>query len=346
MDSTWIDDLGGHKIETIAGELGLTQRQSRWGACPACDATRASRKDPRAPIRLTPGLGLWFCNACQLGGSVVDLISFAIAGRAMRGQGSAEPVRAWAASRGLLPQEPHEHRQVRQRPSARRSAVVPVVQGNFPPASEVAEVWRACRPVGEDADVVAALEARRIPVSVVEDRDLARALPEAWGLPPWCKGWRARHRLVLPLYGADGELKSLRGRAVNKDAVAKSLAPAGFTTRGLVFADSLARQILASGAVPHWLARPAELRIIIDEGGPAWLALCADLPERDVSTACMAIPGSGAWTAELASRIPTGCKVVIGTDDDPAGDKYAAMLNAQLGGRCEVRRWNKGGSLV
>jgi 5S rRNA maturation endonuclease (ribonuclease M5) len=81
--------------------------------------------------------------------------------------------------------------------------------------------------------------------------------------------------------------------------------------------------------------------VLICEGGTDTLAaslLCAP----HVPRAILGV-GSGAWTEEHAEQIPPHAEVVIATDPDPAGDKYAERIEATLQGRglsMRVRRAN------
>ena len=47
---------------------------------------------------------------------------------------------------------------------------------------------------------------------------------------------------------------------------------------------------------------------------------------------------SGSFRALGDVRFPPGCVVYIGTDNDEAGDKYAAEVRAAVGNRAECRR--------
>jgi len=47
---------------------------------------------------------------------------------------------------------------------------------------------------------------------------------------------------------------------------------------------------------------------------------------------------SGSWSAAIAARIPNGSHVVIATDNDAAGDKYAEIIAASLSGRVYLER--------
>ena len=47
---------------------------------------------------------------------------------------------------------------------------------------------------------------------------------------------------------------------------------------------------------------------------------------------------AGGWTEEIAKRIPAGARVILATDQDKAGEKYARSIAATLQGY-DLRRW-------
>jgi hypothetical protein len=52
----------------------------------------------------------------------------------------------------------------------------------------------------------------------------------------------------------------------------------------------------------------------------------------------------GAWTGEIAARVPDGAVAVIDTDakdKDGKGEKYARQIAPTLWGRCDVRRFRE-----
>lgn len=220
---------------------------------------------------------------------------------------------------------------------------------------------------------------------VVEGLDLARCcarvgldLP-AWaciGRTSWADGWP----LVLPCYDADGELVALRARrtAYRRTVegldelrgplrwssrrgewvsaewlpVAKEVSPSGSgACRGAVYADPLARAVLAAGGRARrgdaLLADAPGLRwsgrVLVVEGGPAFLRFAADLRRvrvLDDHAEAPAVVGlwSGAWPDdevgdELAARF-AGAVVALAPDRDENG---AGERTAEKVGRCLSR---------
>ena len=142
-----------------------------------------------------------------------------------------------------------------------------------PSARDVSLVWESCSPVSQDGEVAQWLESRSLDSSSIDLWDLARALPVKAELPSWSStksgSWaESDHRLLFQLWDSSGEVVSLRARSISHvPTTAKSLAPSGFSTNGLVLADPLAAQLLATGPPDWW--EPTE--IVISEGEIDWL---------------------------------------------------------------------------
>ena len=105
--------------------------------------------------------------------------------------------------------------------------------------------------------------------------------------------------------------------------------------RGLVMADALAREILR-GAPPDWWSDPR--RVLVVEGVPdflTWATRYGDAAE-DAPAVLGVIAGS--WSSEIAATVPNGCRVIVRTHHDDAGDKYAEKIRASLANRCAILR--------
>ena len=158
-------------------------------------------------------------------------------------------------------------------------------------------------------------------------RDLARVLP-ACSLPRWSRSWLLTgHRLVFPLYDAHGNLAGLHGRIVlvspdDPRGKARSVRGCG----GLVLADATALDLLSTGTAPWWNGE-----VLICEGETDYLTL--GLRWSDAVACLPAVLGifEGAWSEEIAARIPARAVVRILTDPDEAGDRYAAEVAQTLG---------------
>jgi hypothetical protein len=209
----------------------------------------------------------------------------------------------------------------------------------YPATRAVEAVWSEARDVTRDADASGWLLGRGIDPAAVELWGLARAIPRNGSLPQWAASrqgsWiESSHRLVFRLFDASGRLRSLRARCLEpRDDAPKSIAPAGFTTRGLVLADPLGAEILAGRTPPWWT--PA---VLFEEGEPDFLTRASmQVEENEQGPAVYGIE-SGAWSRALADRIPDGARVVIETHHDEAGDRYAACIAESFGARCSLYR--------
>ena len=221
-------------------------------------------------------------------------------------------------------------------PPARRTPASP--PRGFPPADSVAQVWSGSRPVFDDPIVSAYLVRRGLDPDGVDLERLARALPEDATLPAWARGpsgsWTSTgHRLLVPLYDADGNLVSIRARTVAPDVEPKALAPAGHAVRGAVMADLVGVSILRGEPVETW-----NRAVVVVEGEPDFLTWGTN--RSDAAEEVPAVLGveSGAWTEAIAARVPDGSRVVIRTHHDAAGNQYARAVAHSLGTRCQVFR--------
>ena len=153
-------------------------------------------------------------------------------------------------------------------------------------------------------------------------------------------GWR----LVMRAWGADGHLAGLRARSLwmgaRHAAHRKEIAPIGGLPGGAVYACSMGRAVLLGS-----VRRPGDaLRGVpwsgavgVREGGPDWL-LTAGSPAAVSEDGAPAVLGiwSGAWVGEggaaLAARLAHAgaAVVVIATDHDEAGERYAAQVGSSL----------------
>jgi hypothetical protein len=79
--------------------------------------------------------------------------------------------------------------------------------------------------------------------------------------------------------------------------------------------------------------------VFVVEGAPDFLTWAARY--GDAAEGAPAIIGviAGSWTEAIAGRIPSGCRVLVMTHNDPAGDKYAAAIINSLLGHCSVFRY-------
>ena len=219
-------------------------------------------------------------------------------------------------------------------------------------AAEVAEVWSSARRVVEDVEVRAWLFSRGLNAGDVDDRGLARVLPEGVLLPRWARfmgqAWsQSGHRLIVPLWSDSGALASLHARSVRPDVqpAHKAASPAGAEVRGLVMADALARRLLAGVALADGVPTSelvARNGLWVMEGLPDFLTRATDYSDADETAPAVLGVLSGSWSLAIAARVPDGTTVAIETHQDAAGDRYARTIAASLTGRCRLKRDNTG----
>ncbi len=217
-----------------------------------------------------------------------------------------------------------------------------------PPHQEVAALWTASLPVDADADCAAWFahrydRAAAWSIQQADLWDLARVIPAGLRLPRWARlqgaPWPLTgHRIIFRLWDHTGQAVSFRARSTDTTAAPKSLAPAGFTVKGLVLADPLAQQLLG-GVCPTWW-QPRQ--VVVAEGEPDWLLWALRQRETDEQGPAVLGIESGAWSPQIAARIPTDASVVIRTHHDEPGERYAQQIAASLQGRCRIFRSNAG----
>ncbi len=329
-----------------------------FAPCPSCGADRRSNSDPtekRGPAGLTRSGEGWRCHRCDAGGDAIELVRLV----------EREHSREWFVSAGfLIDSEPPREGHAAPRPgrvpipAPKREPSPP----QRPPVEEVAALWESALPVTEDAEALEWMRApkpngRGWPAIVAEriaEQSLARVIDAGARGPLWARSggreWSVSgHRLIVPLWGASGRLESVRARWCRPvqmpEGVKKDLAPLGFEVRGLVMADSIGRALLETGRAIEALPHLRELVALwIAEGTPDFLHLVASDAFADVIEKAQGIAPavwgifSGSLTAEMFERVPSCARVVVASDPDNAGGKYAALVREGLAARCRVGR--------
>jgi hypothetical protein len=138
-------------------------------------------------------------------------------------------------------------------------------------------------------------------------------------------------------------MRSVLARSVERAPAKKSLGTQGHGRRGLVMAGPHGRAMLDAPQAPwHRLER---LRLTVHEGEIDVLRAIAQgtdgVSEEDFRPAAYrAVIGifAGSFTRDVAARVPSGTTVVLATDADDQGDKYANEIRERIGPRCDFER--------
>lgn len=347
---TWLEAMRNRDVMPVARELGISEigkTPSDWclGPCPKCGAEKRHTRgnDRRGALNIPKGKPtLWACLQCEAKGDALQLVAYAIGGAKVGDLATHHraEMREWCSrflgiEPGAVPRV-----QLARAPMVRAEEAPP----SYPPADEIAALWGACSTVTSDVDVRAWLASRGIDAEVIEALDAARALPATFDAHRWARHrpdpdaeggtWaETGHRLAVPLYDAAGSMRSvLARRIVDREHGRKSTAPSGYQRAGLLMSCPVGAAMLAASAAPS--------NVIVCEGEADYLATVSG-PARGMRWPDGPRPAvlgmfQGGWTAAHAARVPDGARVVIATDDDSEGDKYAARIVSTLEARARV----------
>lgn len=309
--SDWRDQVRSTHIGVYAERLGLTTKGRRWGPCPACGTERENSL-PRPPLGVLSGGKGFYANCCRVSMDSIDLVSWKLLGVPGKEAGSGfRQVRAWfeGAPADLQPGRPVE-------PEALR----------YPPADEVRRLLQNCMPVARSQDDTV----RRFLVDIRGYS--ARHTPAGLVPPPQWDGWRGignwwpysfrrNFPLVVGAWSAAGALRSVHGRAV-RPADRKTTWPAGFSSKGLLFADPwLGRRFLRGRAKAQ--------QVVICEGITDYLWACQERWRmKDDEAATRAILGITSGSEDALRAVPwsRGSVILVLTDPDRQGLKYLEKI--------------------
>ena len=315
--------------ERVLGLLGLLDGAKRQAHGFMVCCPWHSERTPSCSVKLaSDGTIAAHCFGCGAGGDVLSLVAAARGLDARRDFPRVVELAADLAGGSLDG----------YRPPVRRA--MPALRLP-PPVESVGALWAAAKPVTDDADLARQLLGRCLDPAIIEDRDLARCLPSSGTLPTWARSgsqtWRkSGHRLLFPLWNAEGSLCSVHARIVDSGQTerAKGMFPASHSAGGLFLADSFALLLIRSG-VPKWWRQREPPSVIITEGAPDFLTVATHYGCSEYAPAVLGIL-SGSWSDELAARIPTECRVIVKVHRDEAGQKYRDQICRSLSGRCRV----------
>lgn len=356
--NSWLDQAARAPLPEVIEALGLQHHKRSFGPCPSCGAEVREKNRRRHPMGMTLDREGWRCFPCGETGNVISLVALALTGSKNPGRGQWGPIRQWFAGYGWCQ-------------SATGQAVSPVKARIRPKKTSndsenemarqrflesVQGFWNnALMSLGDDHGTcrraIEWLEKERgFPkdhIANIIDQDLFRILDPRRSCPSWAyfgrNSWsKGGYRLIFPAYNKEGKLSSLRARSLDRQKVPKSVAPKGegvvATARACVLANDLGRSLLESGQKPQWWPSNQALKAVILEGEPDFLSWAGR--DSDAVETPLAVFGiwSGAWTADIGKRLPSGTRVTIRTDRDKAGDEYARRIFETISNHCTVFR--------
>lgn len=304
--------------------LGLdkgSQRQS--GGLLVCCPVHGDRR-PSCSVTLGPdGTVRVKCFACDYRGDALRLISTVLGLDDFR-----EILAEGARLAGAYSLEA-EIRDGKARPERERiQAPPPGPTVDYPDPREVMAFWRQCTAVADDVQAAAYLAKRAIEATEVDTMALARIISEP--LPEWARygqrTWiQTSHRMVVRMFGADGDLRSVRAIRVGDYESPKRLPPKGHRAAELVMLNAAGWKLLARGMGAE--------TVVLVEGEPDFLTIATAMPTVPVLGLV-----SGSWTQNFADAMPARCTALVMTHADDAGDRYAREIIRSLEHKCDIRR--------
>jgi hypothetical protein len=339
----WFSLMQRAPVPNVAAGLGMKMMRSHGASggsifcCPACQAERRhpSTRDRRGALGVRRDALGWRCFECDVSGDAIDLVAFRLHGKRFRELDTrarsavAEWCREFTGTTHAIDYAP-----------LTAAEPEPVA---YPSTAEVFDLWTRCERIeGTTAEY---LRNRHVDPEAVADRDLARILTTD-RLPRWAslggRSWAGTgHQLIVPCFDELGALRSVLARSAT-GAAPKSIGPSGFSRRGLIMADRVAQQVFQSGQRPQWFGAH-ELRIVVAEGEVDFLLAATSASDADEYAHASLGIFSGSFTPSIAERIPDRSVVVIATDDDEPGLRYAVAIKQRLcatGKRLRFERWN------
>lgn len=314
---------------SLCEKLGLTKdstRQANDGITVLCPLH--SERTPSCSVTHGDVGARFFCFGCKVGGDSLHLVA-AVHGLDVASNfkevllAAAELVGRQDIVDEINGDKPYQKRELPK-------VSTPPPDRVYPAVSEVQSLWTGACPVTELEASKRLLEARALPAAEVARFDLARSITANQPLPRWAsyqgQSWRtAGYRILVPMFDAAGEMRSVRAWRVEDSGGPKRLPPAGCRATGLVMANGWALTLLREKRGPR--------RVLICEGEPDALSATLRWPGIPVFGII-----SGSWGPDFAERIPLGSQVIIATHHDTAGDKYAEIVKATVKSRAQVVR--------
>lgn len=329
----WISQAKRVPVDQVALAFGLELRKKGSVRGFTCPAHGEDHSDGRPSGRIVHGGKGWKCWACDASGDSVSLASWLLLGRPKPGAAEWELLRRWFEDQGFVTDEP--------------STAPPPGPARLP-SDEVLTVWRSAWPAFTEVRALRWFYSRKL--DAWKAAGFCRALPPGQTLPSWAhcgEPWSKGHSLLLPCVDHSGELVGLRARWTGaewdwlEDCWAeipherKEVNPRGAgVLRGTVYAGPRGQALLRGETPDLWSGE-----VLIVEGGPCWLRYCIEAEELRRAKPPKDAPivlgiWSGAWPDSkdgdrLAARLRSA-RVIIATDADQSGEKYAQAIAATL----------------
>ena len=316
----WYDEAQAQDIQAVAKQLGMETKQGsndRYGPCPACGENEAGANDSRPPIRFSKTKNKndrWYCQHCERMGNVFDLVSFQLHGCAAIDLPRFGVLREFFTSDTIY--------EIKKQPVRKK-------EFTYPPTAEVKAILDASEPLCNITDKKIidwterrGLNIRRLksgPRLLSKDFDYSSLtkVPVKSGSTPWYpKSWATKYPVILPLVDYRGNLKSILGRAISSKVKRKSSNPIYYTTSNLFFVNKLAWEFLRGET------RPATIWVVEGEMDFMSISQHDDIPVIGIR--------SGAIEHILKMPWHITQTVVIGTDNDEAGNKYAKQVAERI----------------
>jgi DNA primase len=357
---SWFDDAARAPLPEVIDALGLKQRRQSFGPCPGCGAELREKNRNRLPIGMTLDQQGWRCFPCGASGNVIGLVSLCLLGTVKAKNDQWNQIRQWFASYNWCQSIPGQA----VKKNLKRALQIPIKHvKDYSQALEqfknqVQDFWNK-HLVSLNAPSRASQHAHEWllkrgfsmqQITNIADQKLVKILEQGANCPIWArfggKYWdELGYHLIFPAFNSRGQLASLRARQVTENKTPKSIAPDGSgrfpTAKNFVEANDLGHLLLKTGKKPKWWTSDLPIKIVIVEGEPDFLSWAARVSDADEYPVAVFGIWSGAWTHELAERIPDQSRIIIRTDHDNAGDRYAEKLRLTLADRCEVFRVKK-----
>tara|TARA_R110000824_G_scaffold16213_6_gene67484 strand:- start:5870 stop:6847 length:978 start_codon:yes stop_codon:yes gene_type:complete len=305
----WTEKFKAIPISHLAEIMGMKVAGKRIKPCPACGLLR-TKKDRRGPVGFynnTHG-HRWTCYACAARGDGLDFVSYALFNVSASELGPKfTELQTWLEGEKIVytpkTQAPREPK--------------------YPPQNEVYDIIKAAVPMPhcKDKEVLAFLKKRGLDASKTlagvacprfPYKSLTKIERGTGRKSPWWSAYYALNfPILVPAFNCQANLVSFQGRSVSPD-VRKSSCPVGFDTANTFFLSQTARQFLQKTLTPA--------TIWIVEGEMDFLVLAQHQGETVIG-----IRNSAVSHLQLMPWRPWQ-QVIIATDNDETGNRYAAKI--------------------